>query len=815
MGKAPASAREVAVLERLDRSVLRFEDEWRQGRPDLDRHLADSGPDVSVSLTAALVKVDLRCRYERGERPDAAEYLDRYPDLRATGERVLSLVYEEYCLREERGEKPDTAEFCARYGPWRDSLESQLRYHRVLSGVVGLAPPPPRFPAPGERFGPFLIGAELGRGGAGRVYLARDESLGGREVALKVSHDRGSEPSIQGRLKQDHIVPVHTVVYQERDGTKLRGLCMPYLPGLPLDEVILRVVPAGRPARARALHDALRADPRPPGALDPGRAGWDTFPTRGSYAEGVAWVVAVLAEALAYAHGLKIYHRDVKPANVLLTFREGPQLLDFNLSHDPLSGVEDEASLRGGTLPYMAPEHLRAFRDSSLWGQVAAPADIYSLGLVLRELLTGQAPETPDPMLPLPRAISALLDRRADFRPDLRDLNPRIPHALDAIAGKCLAFAPDDRYHDAGALAEDLRRFLARRPLKYARNRSRRERAANWAFRNRTPLAAVILLSAFAAAAAAKSLPGRPVPVENRQEFIQAVVDLNENHPVDALENLKRLGWEAERSPLVTFYTAAAYARANRVKEADVALERCWSRPGAEAVLVGRGRAHPALAHEAEMLGRDVLKKWTQVEVSRQPAALGGVERTFRLVLRLDPENYWARQGLAIIDEGRKNDPSAHKALTALIESLGTPRTSEGQQHLINSLQTRARVSTRWARSFADPAAAKAHLDEAVGDLDRGDLLARPDDRETHFELGYIRCEVTLDRAGVATRGGRLTEAIDLYREAERLLNRLSAYPPGRKSAYDALATKVNKVLRIEMPRLNSLIQVNTPRSGE
>ncbi|MCA1684393.1 MAG: hypothetical protein LC745_00100, partial [Planctomycetia bacterium] len=108
MGNALASARGAAGVERLNQAVGRFEDEWRQGRPDLGRHLADSGGDPSVSLVAALAKVDLRCRYDRGERPAASEYLDRYPALRASGERVLSLVYEEYCLREERDGRPDT-----------------------------------------------------------------------------------------------------------------------------------------------------------------------------------------------------------------------------------------------------------------------------------------------------------------------------------------------------------------------------------------------------------------------------------------------------------------------------------------------------------------------------------------------------------------------------------------------------------------------------------------------------------------------------------------------------------------------------------
>jgi serine/threonine protein kinase len=123
--------------------------------------------------------------------------------------------------------------------------------------------------------------------------------------------------------------------------------------------------------------------------------GWEGFPRRGTYAEGVAWIVMTLARALHYAHRRRTYHRDVKPANVLLTLQHGPQLLDFNLADSPHSAHEAEAALHGGTLPYMAPEQIEAFLDPTLWGKVEAKADVYSLGLVFREMLTGQMPELP------------------------------------------------------------------------------------------------------------------------------------------------------------------------------------------------------------------------------------------------------------------------------------------------------------------------------------------------------------------------------------------------------------------------------------
>src|SRR5205807_1530231 len=100
---------------------------------------------------------------------------------------------------------------------------------------------------------------------------------------------------------------------------------------------------------------------------------------------------------------------------------------------------------------------------------VGPAADLYALGLLLRELLTGRRPPPHDPNLPLPRAIGALLDRRHEPPASLRALNPDVPHALDAIVAKLLAPCSADRYPDGHALAEDLTRFLHRKPPKYTR----------------------------------------------------------------------------------------------------------------------------------------------------------------------------------------------------------------------------------------------------------------------------------------------------------------------------------------------------------
>ncbi len=350
-------------LDPVGRVVLEFEEAWRSGPPPLDRFRARFGAaDVSYGL-AELVLADLRNRFSRGERPAAREYLGRYPELAAEQGRALSLIYEEYCLRTEAGEAVDPSEFCRAYPTWRDSLVSQLAYHRDLSRAVERDEPDdaPEYPGPGDRFGGFELEAMLGRGGSAHVYLARSAALGGKPFALKISADRGVEPAILGRLDHPNIIPVISSVVDPATG--LRGLCMPYRPGLVLDEMIRRLRRDGAPPRrARAVRAMVDAEAAPrEGDGDP--PGWSDFPGDGSYADAVAWIGLKIAQALSHAHFRGFQHRDVKPENVLLNGRDGPQLIDFNLAHDPALAGAARSAHRGGTLPYMAREHLEAFLD--------------------------------------------------------------------------------------------------------------------------------------------------------------------------------------------------------------------------------------------------------------------------------------------------------------------------------------------------------------------------------------------------------------------------------------------------------------------
>ena len=333
---------------------------------------------------------------------------------------------------------------------------------------------------------------------------------------------------------------------------------MPYRPGVTLDEVVGRLrTTGGPPRRAWELREMVdpEADTR---RADGDAPGWSDFPGAGTYADAVAWVGIKIAQALSHAHGRGFYHRDVKPENVLLNGRDGPQLIDFNLAHDPAHAGAARSAHRGGTLPYLAREHLEAFLDPSRWEATSTAApDLFALGLVLRELLTLEPPARPADRLPLARAINAMVQVRQSAGRPIRKANRRVPHALAAIVEKCLAASAADRYASAADLAADLALYLGRRPLLYARNPSPTEIAFNGLRRARVPLAAAAVVVAIAIPClylyleshGALDIPASPITLEMLEKAVGEEVSQPEEadkriealfvNPADAINGLK------------------------------------------------------------------------------------------------------------------------------------------------------------------------------------------------------------------------------------------------------------------------------------
>jgi len=359
-------------------------------------------------------------------------------------------------------------------------------------------------PDVGTEFLGFHLVEELGRGAFGRVYLARQGDLAGRLVALKVASGLAAESNTLAQLQHANIVPI----YSYHNAGPFQAVCMPYLGGTTLAQVVRalnqrpEVPSSGKEIRStlargksettfgsspgsssqvlsQAALSVVAPVSIPTPSPEPAYEGWarlDELP----YVDAVLALGGQLADGLAHAHRRGILHRDLKPANVLLTDEGRPMLLDFNLAEDTkLRGCAERAMI-GGTLPYMAPEQMAAFREAS--GLLDARCDLYSLGVILFELLTGRHPfpvrkGAPHDTVPIMLADRALL-------PSLRSLNPAVTRGVESIVQKCLAPDPAHRYQSAEELREDIDRHLSNRPLKYAADPSLRERARKWARRH-------------------------------------------------------------------------------------------------------------------------------------------------------------------------------------------------------------------------------------------------------------------------------------------------------------------------------------------
>ncbi|HVS40372.1 MAG TPA: serine/threonine-protein kinase [Gemmataceae bacterium] len=356
----------------------------------------------------------------------------------------------------------------------------------VIDSSDPASPPTPAGPSPSQ-LGEYRLLREIGRGGMGVVYEAVQESLG-RHVALKVLPaglaSRGSflerfhrEARVAGRLHHTNIVAVYGV--GEQEGSHFYA--MQFIRGQGLDAVLQDV------RRLRGLDPAAIADPtsfrdgsvgRPraeaPPAADaaaPPTGGREELvgPTGAVYYRGAARLVRQAAEALAYAHGQGVLHRDVKPSNLLIDWRGAVWITDFGLAKaddaPDLTAPDDPV----GTLRYMAPERFQ--------GRCDARSDVYSLGATLYEILTLRPLfDDADRM-----RLIARIGQETPAPP--RKEAPDLPHDLETIVLKATARDPADRYGAAAELADDLRRFLEDRPIA-ARRASVLERLRRWRRRN-------------------------------------------------------------------------------------------------------------------------------------------------------------------------------------------------------------------------------------------------------------------------------------------------------------------------------------------
>ncbi|HEX2474887.1 MAG TPA: serine/threonine-protein kinase, partial [Lacipirellulaceae bacterium] len=470
------------ILEAYEAAVADGED------VDIAAYLPEVDDAGYSSVAVELIRVDMERSYAKGIPKRVEDYRTVAPRIFSDPLRLAEIAFEEYRLRIQTGEAPNANDYSSRFGvDTRNWPSTHLPHSSVKSnGATAfdwrlepqrIATP---FPMAGEQFAGFELIEELGRGAFGVVFRARQYDLAGREVVLKITARRSVEPQRLARLQHTNIVPIYSI-HHDRG---LLGICMPFLGRRTLaDTLTRRDCPWTADTLADRTDDTRTSPPPlqkslvsrdPTAACAPG-----TMHDSPSFSSDAAVEIAAqLAEGLAHAHGRGIVHSDLKPANVLMGDDGSALLLDFNLSDDT-NEYHRATLIVGGTLPYMSPEQLRALNDGS---PATVSGDVFSLGVILHELLFGERP------FPLREGkfedtVETLIrDRAAPKRSSGRISKSA---ALGAIVAKCLEFKPGDRYHAANELAEDLRRHQRNLPLKHAQERSLRERVTKWLRRNR------------------------------------------------------------------------------------------------------------------------------------------------------------------------------------------------------------------------------------------------------------------------------------------------------------------------------------------
>ncbi len=476
------SSKPLASTSQVAQVVQSFEAAWLEGQaPSIDDYLFVTGMDPS-SLLRELVRADLECRLKAGETARVENYLGRYPELRKDTHVLRQLIATEFSLRRQRETGLSLDEFAERF-PGHSEQLSKLgdtarpklppatpKPEEIADPHQTVARPSPatvfvKMPAAAEVPGYEILGT-LGRGGMGVVYKARHLKLN-RIVALKMilggAHadaemlDRfRREAEAVARIQHPNIVQIYEV--GEADG---------------------------RPFFSLEFVDGGSLDKQLGGTPVPGRS--------------AAALVETLARAMQVAHERGVVHRDLKPANILLQSPErraespepegragkagsGLLALDFPLSTAKITDFGLAKQLEGesgqtksgaimGTPSYMAPE-----QASGASHTVGPLADVYALGAILYDLVTGRPPFKGSTVLDTLDQV-----KHQEPVPPSRLLS-KVPRDVETICLKCLHKEPGRRYDSALALADDLQRYLAGEPIK-ARPVGWRERAIKYARR--------------------------------------------------------------------------------------------------------------------------------------------------------------------------------------------------------------------------------------------------------------------------------------------------------------------------------------------
>jgi serine/threonine protein kinase/predicted ATPase len=376
-----------------ERLIKAFEEAWRRGEtPRLEDYLRADGAERQA-LLVELAHVDLEFRLKSGEGVRVETYLRTYPQLVARRRAVLDLIAAEYELRHRFQHAVSSDEYSRRFPEYHDELRDRL------SNVIGDTPGPSAEPVPSRPaewpiVPGYEINGQLGRGGMGVVYKAREQSLG-RYVALKfLPAEYARDPERLDRFKREartasalnhpHICTIYAL--GEHEGHPF--IVMEFIEGLTLQGLIASRLPVERGTE----------------------------------------LIAQVALALAAAHAASVVHRDIKPENIMVRADGYVKVLDFGLARrlptlaqpDPGSAPDTDPGALMGTAAYMSPEQAQGLTADSA-------SDIFSLGIVLYQLATGRHPFSADSALGTLFAIAT----RQPMPPS--QLNPEIPADLEGL----------------------------------------------------------------------------------------------------------------------------------------------------------------------------------------------------------------------------------------------------------------------------------------------------------------------------------------------------------------------------------------------
>jgi hypothetical protein len=419
------------LSDNLEPIFERFEKAWNgPAPPRIEDYLPAVEHPARLAVLAELVRIDLERRLAAGESVRVEEiYLSRFPELGNHAGLVVSLVSREFHFRRSREPRLTLAEYLERWPQYHCELRLLLTSGEQPTRTdvaQTLAEPPKGGPGEarritGRRLDCYELLGEVGHGAGGIVYRALHLRLN-RTVALKiVQESQCSQPENLVRFLQEAEV--------------VAGLRHPYI---------------------AQIYEVGQLDSRPYYTME--------FMEGGSLAQKcarapqpprqAAQMVEMLARAVQTAHQCGIIHRDLKPSNVLLASDGTPRITDFGLAKRVQgdSGLTQTGAVMG-TPSYMPPEQAEGKKE------VGPAADIYALGAILYEMLTGRPPFVGVTVLDILNQV-----KNHEPLPFTR-LRIRVPRDLETICLKCLQKDPQQRYACAVDLAEDLRRFLDGRPI--------------------------------------------------------------------------------------------------------------------------------------------------------------------------------------------------------------------------------------------------------------------------------------------------------------------------------------------------------------